>query len=133
MTVTEQAHEIRAALDAAGAVLTDDQAVEAAAIYPVWAQQTEYDENSRVRYAGNLYKCLLAHTSQAGWTPDAAPSLWGRINDPAQEWPQWRQPLGSTDAYTKGAKVSHNGKRWTSDVDANVWEPGVYGWTEVQG
>ena len=27
-------------------------------------------------------------------------------------------------------KVSHNGKYWTSDVDSNVWEPGVYGWTE---
>ena len=36
----------------------------------------------------------------------------------------------STDAYPKGAKVSHNGKHWISDLDANVWEPGVYGWTE---
>lgn len=34
-------------------------------------------------------------------------------------------------AYAKGAKVSHNGKHWTSDVDANVWEPGAYGWTEA--
>ena len=39
--------------------------------------------------------------------------------------------MGSTDAYAKGAKVSHNSKRWTSNVYANVWEPGVYGWTEV--
>ena len=39
--------------------------------------------------------------------------------------------MGSTDAYAKGAKVSRNGKHWTSDVDANTWEPGVYGWTEV--
>ena len=27
--------------------------------------------------------------------------------------------------------VRMNGKHWTSDVDSNVWEPGVYGWTEV--
>lgn len=26
--------------------------------------------------------------------------------------------------------ISHNGKKWTSDSDGNVWEPGVYGWTE---
>ena len=39
--------------------------------------------------------------------------------------------MGSTDAYAKGAKVSHNGKHWTSDVGANVWEPGAYGWTEA--
>lgn len=24
-----------------------------------------------------------------------------------------------------------NGKTWVSDVDNNVGEPGVYGWTEV--
>lgn len=31
----------------------------------------------------------------------------------------------------KGDKVSHNGSHWTSTVDGNVWEPGVYGWAEV--
>lgn len=39
--------------------------------------------------------------------------------------------VGAHDAYSKDAKVSHNGKHWTSTVDSNVWEPGVYGWTEV--
>ena len=27
-------------------------------------------------------------------------------------------------------KVTHNGKTWVSDVDSNVWESGVYGWSE---
>lgn len=79
----------------------------------------------------DLYRCLTAHTSQETWTPEESPSLWVRIADPAQEWPEWVQPTGSTDAYAQGAKVSHNGKKWTSDVDANTWAPGVYGWTEV--
>lgn len=78
-----------------------------------------------------LYRCLTDHTSQANWTPKDSPSLWVRIADPAEEWPEWVQPVGSTDAYAKGAKVSHNGKKWTSDADNNTWEPGVYGWTEV--
>jgi hypothetical protein len=30
-----------------------------------------------------------------------------------------------------GDKVSHNDKHWESQVDNNVWEPGVYGWVEV--
>jgi len=30
----------------------------------------------QVTYKDNWYKCLIAHTSQAGWEPDAAPSLW---------------------------------------------------------
>lgn len=42
----------------------------------------------------------------------------------------WEQP-DSTNPYMTGDKVTHNGKTWVSDVDNNVWEPGVYGWTEV--
>ena len=72
-----------------------------------------------------------AHTSQADWTPDKTASLWTPVSDPAEEWPEWSQPVGAHDAYSKDAKVSHNGKHWTSTVDSNVWEPGVYGWTEV--
>ena len=31
----------------------------------------------------------------------------------------------------KGDKVTHNGLRWISEADSNVWEPGVYGWTNI--
>lgn len=78
-----------------------------------------------------LYRCLQAHTTQAGWEPIAAPALWKLAGDPAEEWPAWSQPIGAVDAYSAGDKVSHGGGRWTSDVDGNVWEPGVYGWTQV--
>lgn len=44
----------------------------------------------------------------------------------------WQQPEGAHDAYKKGAEVSHKGSVWTSDVDNNVWEPGVYGWTKKE-
>lgn len=44
--------------------------------------------------------------------------------------PAWVQP-DSTNAYMKGDKVEHNGKTWESDIDNNVWEPSVYGWSEV--
>lgn len=82
-------------------------------------------------YNGEIYRCLTTHTSQADWTPDTAVSLWVRIADPNEEWPEWVQPLGAHDAYASGAKVSHNDKHWTSDMDANTYEPGVYGWSEV--
>ena len=77
-----------------------------------------------------LYKCIQDHTSQEDWTPDKAVSLWVCTSDPAEEWPAWSQPVGAHDAYNAGDKVSHNGKHWTSAADGNVWEPGVYGWTE---
>ena len=40
--------------------------------------------------------------------------------------PEWEQPE-STNPYMKGDKVKHNDKTWVSDIDNNVWEPGVYG------
>ena len=112
-------------------VVTDDVALTIPDIYPEWsADSVAYKLNEKVRYNNLLYKCLTAHTSQASWTPTDASSLWVRIDDPAEEWPEWRQPTGSTDAYAKGAKVAHNSKHWVSNVDNNTWEPGVYGWDE---
>ena len=35
------------------------------------------------------------------------------------------------NAYAKGAKVTHDGKRWVSTADTNTWAPGVYGWEEA--
>lgn len=80
---------------------------------------------SIVRYNDALYRCLQSHTSQASWTPEASPSLWVLIDDPAIEWPEWKQPTGAHDAYDLNAKVSHNGKKWISQIAANTTEPGA--------
>lgn len=116
----------------ASLLLTDEQAVTAPFLFNEWDPNgVSYTaEVSKVTYNDLLYKCLQSHVSQASWTPSDAPSLWVRIDDPAEEWPEWRQPTGSTDAYANGAKVSHNGKHWISNVDNNTWEPGVFGWDE---
>ena len=128
----EGAKVLRAAMDAAAAALTDEQALKAAAIYPLWNSSAAYAAGDRVRYDGVLYKCLQAHTAQPSWTPAAAPSLWAKVltSDTGAPLP-WEQPE-STNPYMKGDKVTHAGKTWVSTIDNNVWEPGVYGW-EVQG
>lgn len=100
-------------------------------LFAPWEYPVAYKTGNIRERGGKLYKCLQDHTSQETWTPEDSPSLWVGISDPAEEWPEWSQPVGSTDAYAKGAQVSHSGKHWTSDVDGNVWEPGVYGWTEA--
>lgn len=109
----------------------DAQALEVQFLYPEWKSGKEYTAGYRVNYNGTLYKCLQDHTSQDSWVPDAAPSLWAKvlIPDPAVI-PEWEQP-DSTNPYMAGDKVTHNGKAWKSSIDNNVWEPGVYGWTEV--
>ncbi len=129
----EAAKVIRAAMDAAAAVLTDAQALEAAALYPAWSAAGDYDAGERVRFGGALYKCLQAHAAQPDWTPAAAPSLWAKVltSDTGAPLP-WEQPE-STNPYMKGDKVTHAGKTWVSTIDNNVWEPGVYGWEETDG
>ena len=109
---------------------TDEQALTVPALYPAWRSGIDYAVGIRVLYNGILYKVLTAHTSQDDWTPDAAPSLFAKVLIPDETViHEWEQP-NSTNPYSAGDKVTHNGKTWVSDIDNNVWEPGVYGWTE---
>ena len=110
--------------------IDDVTAAEHADLFSPWAYPVNYIKDQIRRHNGALYRCLSDHTSQADWTPDTAPSLWVGISDPAEEWPKWGQPVGAHDSYNTGDKVSHDGKHWISNTDGNVWEPGVYGWTE---
>lgn len=130
--LVEQAQAIRAGMQALARTAPDAVLLaQPMAMYDEWsADSVAYTLNDIRQYNGLLYRCVQAHTSQATWTPEAAASLWTRIADPAQEWPEWIQPTGAHNAYALGAKVSHAGKHWVSNVANNVWEPGVYGWTE---
>ena len=135
MTLIEKARELRKILEKAmtdAQSLTDAEAITATCLHPKWSGDgVQYTAGQRVQDDGILYTVLQAHTSQAGWKPTAAPSLFAKvlIPDPTVI-PEWEQPE-STNPYAKGDKVKHNGKTWVSDIDNNVWEPGVYGWTEV--
>lgn len=109
----------------------DNTALRMVDFYPEWTTDTDYATGFKVQYGGTLYKCLQTHTAQADWTPDASPSLWAKVLIPDSDViPEWEQP-DSTNPYAKGDKVTHNGKTWVSDIDNNVWAPGVYGWTET--
>lgn len=110
---------------------TDEQAAAVPSLYPTWKESKAYVSGERILYNNVLYKVLQDHTSQANWTPDTAPSLFAKVLIPdTNVIPEWEQPE-STNPYMTGDKVTHNGKTWESTCDNNVWEPGVYGWTEV--
>ena len=106
-------------------------ASEQSLLFAEWAPNISYAVGALRRYGDTLYRCVQAHTSQTGWEPPAAASLWALTSDPNEEWPAWSQPLGAHDAYEQGAQVSHNDKHWISTIDSNIWEPGVYGWDAV--
>lgn len=130
-TFIEYARRVRLILEKAVQSVTDDEALEAVTMFPKWTSGTAYTEGTKLQHNGVLYRVLQAHTSQDTWTPDAAPSLYTKVLIPDDDKIyDWEQP-DSTNPYMKGKKVKHNGKVWISDIDGNVWEPGVYGWSEV--
>lgn len=111
---------------------TDEQALNAVALYPSWKEQVDYSVGDRIKHNDILYKVLTAHTSQTTWAPDVSPSLFAKVLIPDPEViPEWVQP-DSTNPYMTGDKVTHNGSTWISTVDNNVWEPGAYGWEVVE-
>lgn len=128
----EEALKLRKIIEKAVQSLDDSDALEAVTLYEKWSGDSkQYKAGQRLQYDGILYTVLQDHTSQPTWTPTDAPSLFAKvlIPDPTVI-PEWEQP-DSTNPFMKGNKVTHNGKTWISDIDNNVWEPGVYGWSEV--
>ena len=118
--------------------LSDEQALQVPLMFPKWQEGKEYVVGDRVLYLGVLYKVLQAHTSQVGWEPDIAPSLFAKNlivkdeNGEQVDIPEWVQP-DSTNPYMIGDKVIFEGKVYQSLIDNNVWSPSDYpqGWEEV--
>lgn len=133
MTLLELAQKLRPYIEKAALSLSDEDALEATNLFPNWADATAYAKDKRVRYEGILYRCLQAHTSQAAWTPTAAPSLWAKVLIPdSNVIPEWEQP-DSTNPYQIGDRVMFDGKVYESVISNNIWSPTQYpaGWKEV--
>lgn len=57
---------------------------------------------------------------ETGETPEPTPE--------PEEWPEWYRWLGiGPNPWQNGSKCTHNGKKWVSQVDNNIWEPGSRG------
>ena len=123
-----KAKQLRQLIEQLAVTLDDETALTGVELFPMWTIGRSYAVGDRVQHGGILYKCVQAHTSQADWTPDATPALWVVVS--IDEYPEWVQPLGATDAYNKGDIVSYNGKLYRSTIDGNVWSPESYpaGW-----
>jgi len=100
-------------------------------LWPAWAAGVSYALDEILRHEGTLYKVVQAHTSQPDWAPPDVPALFAEITPPGLI-AEWVQPTGAQDTYSLGALVTHVGQVWESTVDNNSWEPGVYGWVEVE-
>lgn len=135
MAITHE--ELKQMLVMSRPAVSDEFALKTVDMFPKWEDiigvvltQEDIDKGyDRYQYNGKLYQLIQPHTPESNWTPDTMKALWKEVS--LEEWPEWIQPTGSEDSYGKDAKVTHNGKKWISTEDNNVWEPGVYGWDEV--
>lgn len=131
----EDAAEFRSTVNEIIGTLTDEQAIAAPVLFPVWQADVAYKAGDRVRYEGKLYKVLQDHNSQLDWEPISAPSLFASLltdeEEPENILP-WVQP-DSTNAYSIGDKVLFEGATYESLIDNNVWSPADYpaGWNLI--
>ena len=127
----DEAKAMRASIAGLAEGASDEKIIDNKSAFPFWnGGSIVYKRGNIVQYLDKVYRVLLDHVSQLDWTPIAAVSLFVEIQV-GGDIPDWVQP-SSTNPYMKGDKVKHLDKIWISDVDNNVWEPSVYGWTEVQ-
>lgn len=131
----EEAVQFRSTVNEIIGTLTDEQALAAPVLFPVWQTEVEYKTGDRIRYEGKLYKVIQDHNSQIGWEPIVAVSLFAAllINEETGEILEWVQP-DSTNAYSIGDKVLFEGATYESLIDNNVWSPADYpaGWTIIE-
>ena len=115
--------------------LSDAQALQVPMLFDEFdGNGVAYEVGKRVLYNDILYKVIQAHTSQADWTPVAAPSLFAKVINETIDGsiPEFEQP-DSTNPYMKGDRVIFNGKVYESLIDNNVYSPSDYpaGWKEI--
>jgi len=115
----------------------DSDALDNADVFPVWSEEgvayaLDYKVKSFDGAELKLYKCVQAHTSQAGWEPINVPALFTRVAYP-NEILVFVQPTGAQDAYALGDKVyfpTENDDIYESLIADNVYSPTAYpaGW-----
>ena len=113
-----EALKLRQHIETAVQSLTDSEALEALVLHPEWASDTDYTAGYKVQRSGRLWRCLQAHTSQAGWEPENAASLWTEICESHAGTLEDPIPYNGNMALESGKYYSQNSKiyRCTRDT-----------------
>lgn len=83
----DRAVRIRTIIEAAAQSLSDETALEVITLHSDWKAGTEYTKQAgrpvgyKVQRNGKLWRLRQEHTSQTGWEPENAASLWEQINE----------------------------------------------------
>lgn len=101
----------------------DNTALRMVAFYPEWAENTEYTAEYKAQRNGKLWRCIQAHTSQAGWEPENAASLWTEICESHAGTLEDPIPYSGNMALESGKYYMQDGKvyRCTRDTGNPVY------------
>ena len=101
----------------------DNTALRMVAFYPEWAENAEYTAEYKVQHNGKLWRCRQAHTSQTGWEPENAASLWTEICESHAGTLEDPIPYSGNMALESGKYYSQDGKvyRCTRDTGNPVY------------
>lgn len=113
------------------ATMNDEQAASVSEFADEWDVNVEYAKDDVRRYDSKLWRCVQGHTSQIGWEPPNAASLWYQIEFGEDGILVWRRPSGSHDAPNMGDLRHYpdaEGPVYESLRDGNTSEPTFDEW-----
>ena len=101
----------------------DNTALRMVEFYPEWAENAEYTIGYKVQRNGKLWRCRQAHTSQTGWEPENAASLWTEICESHAGTLEDPIPYSGNMALESGKYYMQDGKvyRCTRDTGNPVY------------
>lgn len=103
-------------------------------------QKKELDELARTNAkAENSYAPLQKQIDNTSARIDSLEKRIAKLEgveeptEPTDEYPEFKEPQGSHDAYNIGDKITYNGKKYVCKINGCVWDPETYpaGWQEV--
>ena len=95
----------------------DNTALRMLTFYPEWASDTDYTAGYKVQRGGKLWRCIQAHTSQAGWEPENAASLWTEVCETHAGTLEGPMPYNGNMALESGKYYSQNSKIYRGTRD----------------
>lgn len=76
-----EALKLRGIIEKSAQSLSDETALKAVCLHPMWASGVSYAVGFKVQRNGKLWRVVQAHTAHDGWEPENAPSLWEQVNE----------------------------------------------------
>lgn len=113
-----KAKQLRQLIEQLAVTLDDETALTGVELFPIWTIDRAYAVGDKVQRGGKLWRCIQAHTSQAGWEPENVASLWTEICESRAGTLEDPIPYSGNMALESGKYYSQNSKiyRCTRDT-----------------